>query len=412
LKGETIKILQRTLQVLLNLRDVIEEGEDEPYGEEVFSGDSVMEFESEGNEMTDVQLLYQSLRNNIKLLFQITMAIRKPADHDRLLGVKIKHASFFEPWAQQHISHKFPDAEDNTIRRLSAAMARQKAVLKYFERHRAKLGQGLLNHGDAESNFLSETVVTEMAQADGMDHLHFLETNSMSGVSQTSYASSIFAGDESLSLPSAPKESADKAPFECPYCRLVITIKNTKDWARHVFRDLMPYVCLSPDCSTPSKLYESRRQWYHHMCEAHSISNTNQNGSDCPLCLVDLRPPLTFERHVGHHLEQLALVILPRADPEDEAPSENLPEVASVQNFGQSSNSDSMPEGQRKVPPYNEQLRRLDDLRYVGALLDSSFLEGGLLDSPQDAADLRRRAHNFRDLHPETTDSSGSHQSA
>lgn len=237
-------------------------------------------------------------------------------------------------------------------------------------------------------------------------------TSSTSGVLQTSYASSILAGDESLSIPSAPKESADKAPFVCPYCRLVITIKNTKDWARHVFRDLMPYVCLYPDCSTPSKLYESRRQWYHHMCEAHSISNTNQNGSDCPLCLVDLRPPLTFERHVGHHLEQLALFILPRADPEDEAPSENLPKVASVQNFGRSSDSDSMPEGQRKVPLYNEQIPRLDDLRYVGAWLDSSFLEGGLLDSPQDAADLRRRTHNLRDLHSESTDSSESHQSA
>jgi hypothetical protein len=365
LKGETIKCLQRTLQVLLNLREVIEEGEDEPYEEELFSSGSDMEFESEGNEMTDVQLLYQSLRNNINLLFQITMAIRKPADHDRLLGMKIKHASFFEPWAQQHISHKFPDAGDNTIRRLSAAMARQKAVLKYFERHRAKLGQGLLNHADAESNFLSETVATEMALADGMDHLHFLETNSTSGVSQTSYASSIFAGDESFSIPSAPKESADKAPFECPYCRLVITIKNTKDWARHVFRDLMPYVCLSPDCSTPSKLYESRRQWYHHMCEAHSISDTNQNGSDCPLCLAPVRPPLTFERHVRHHLEQLALFILPRADPEDKAPSEDLPETASAQNFGGSSDSDSVPEGQRKVPPYNEQ-QKLNDLFYVG----------------------------------------------
>src|SRR3954451_14695084 len=51
LKSETIKILQRTLQVLLNLRGVIEEGDDEPYDEEVFSSDSDMEFESEGNEM-------------------------------------------------------------------------------------------------------------------------------------------------------------------------------------------------------------------------------------------------------------------------------------------------------------------------------------------------------------------------
>ncbi|KAJ5985298.1 hypothetical protein N7522_012494 [Penicillium canescens] len=392
LKDETIKILQRTLQVLLNLREVIEEGEDEPYHEGGFSGDSDMEFESEGNEMTDVQLLYQSLRNNINLLFQITMAIRKPADHDRLVRMKIKHASFFEPWAQQHISHKFPGAEDNTIRRLSAAMAKQKAVLKYFERHRAKLGKGLLNHGDAESNFLSETVATEMALADGMDHLHFLETNSTSGVSQTSYGSSIFAGDESLSVPNAPKGSADKAPFECPYCRLMITIKNTKDWARHVFRDLMPYVCLSPDCSTPSKLYESRRQWYHHMCEAHSISDTNQNGSDCPLCLAPIRPPLTFERHVGHHLEQLALFILPRADLEDEAPSADPPKAASVQAFGDSSDPGSKPETPRNLKTSEGHIFDASDLDLVidGDRRYDDFLyqrRRDLLGSIQDTAD-------------------------
>jgi hypothetical protein len=200
-----------------------------------------------------------------------------------------------------------------------------------------------------------------MALADDMDHLHFLETNSTSGISQTSYASSLFSGNESLSIPSAPKESADKAPFECPYCRLVITIKNSKDWARHVFRDLMPYVCLSPNCNTPSKLYESRRQWYHHMCEAHSIL---ENGSNCPLCLVDIQPPLAFERHVGHHLEQLALFVLPRIEPEDEVSCADSVEAASTQTFEDSSESDDIAEIQieSSVPTVSLNGRNIDDL--------------------------------------------------
>ncbi|KAJ5767073.1 uncharacterized protein N7511_004689 [Penicillium nucicola] len=329
LKSETTKILQRTLQVLRNLQEVTKEDQHES-SEETFSDDNEFEVEVEENELTDIQVLYQSLRNNINLLFQISMAIRKPADHDRLVGMNLKHASFFKPWAQQHISHKFPDAEASTILRLSAAMARQKAVLKYFERHSAKLGKGLLDHDDAESHLLSDTVATEMTLATEMDHLHFLETNSVAGLSQTSYASSIFTGNDSLSIPSAPKESADRTPFECPYCRLVIVVKNTKDWARHVFRDLMPYVCLSHDCITPSKLYESRRQWYRHMCEAHSLSDGHQNLSSCPLCQVNIEPPLSFEKHVGHHLEQLALFILPRTDTEDEQSLNDSPKTASV----------------------------------------------------------------------------------
>lgn len=331
LKNETVKLLQRLLRVLRDLADVMKDEdpvEDEDYDETFFEvSDGELE---DDNDMTDIQMLFQSLRNTINLLFQISMAIRRPADHDRLLGVKIKDESYFEPWAQQHISHKFPNAMVSIIPRLGAAMARQKGVLKYFERHRAKLGQGLSGNGDQ----LSETVATEMVSA---DHLQFLETNSTSGISQTSYAPSIFTSNESLSVPNPPKESADENPFECPYCYLVIKIKGKKDWARHVFRDLTPYVCISTECSTPSKLYESRRQWYDHMCQSHSMLADLQSGSNCPLCQVQIRPPLTFDRHVGHHMEQLALFVLPRTIPTEEAFPGTASNAASLADVGDES---------------------------------------------------------------------------
>ncbi|KAJ5420286.1 hypothetical protein N7465_002805 [Penicillium sp. CMV-2018d] len=330
LKNETVKLLQRLLRLLRDLAEVMkDEDQIEDENDELFFEDSELEVE-EDNDMTDIQMLFQSLRNTINLLFQISMSIRRPADHDRLLGVKIKDESYFEPWAQQHISHKFPNAAGSIIPRLSAAMARQKAVLKYFERHRAKLGRGLSDDGDIGTQ-LSETVATEMVLAE--DHLQFLETNSNSGISQTSYAPSIFTSNESLSVPNPPKESADENPFECPYCCLVIKIKGKKDWARHVFRDLMPYVCISAECSTPSKLYESRRKWYDHMRQSHSTLANLQSGSRCPLCLVSLHPPLTFDRHVGHHMEQLALFVLPRPTPSEEDASGTASNVASLAAF-------------------------------------------------------------------------------
>lgn len=317
LKNETVKLLQRLLRLLRDLANVMEdEDQVEDENDEVFFKDSELELE-EDNGMTDIQMLFQSLRNTINLLFQISMSIRRPADHDRLLGVKVKDESYFEPWAQQHISHKFPDATGSIIPRLSAAMARQKAVLKYFEGHREKR-KGLSGDGDIGTQS-SETVATEMVLAE--DHLQFLEANSTSGISQTSYAPSISTSNESLSVPAPPRESANENPFECPYCCLVIKIKGKKDWARHVFRDLMPYVCISAECSTPSKLYESRRQWYDHMCQSHSMMAGLQSGSNCPLCQVPLHLPVTFDRHVGHHMEQLALFVLPRTTPSEEASS-------------------------------------------------------------------------------------------
>ncbi|KAL4745522.1 hypothetical protein BDW72DRAFT_198568 [Aspergillus terricola var. indicus] len=156
---------------------------------EVFNEDGQeeleVEIEDEDNDdtdnMTGVQQLYQSIVDIVNSLFQISMAVRRAANHDRLLNMKIKNESFFEPWARQHISHKCPDAEDAVIRRLGVAMARQKAILKYRERHWAKLEKGLYGYVETDSTKLSETVQTEMAADNGQ--LHFLETTSNSGLS-------------------------------------------------------------------------------------------------------------------------------------------------------------------------------------------------------------------------------------
>lgn len=323
LKNETIKILQRMLQGLESISDLLnepeEEVEDDPY-EEAFSSDESEAPDDPEDDMTYAQVLHQSLRNTINLLFQMSMEIRRPADHDRLLGTKIKDdlIASFELQSHRHVSEKFPEADSEITGRLGAAMAQQKAVLKYREKHRKKLAHGLIE--DSGFSEISETIATDLPVPCEEDELGFLETSSISALTQTSYAPSMLAGGESLSVPKPPPESANESPFECPYCCLIVTIKSMKDWARHIFRDLMPYVCLASDCGTPSKLYESRRQWFHHMLSHHSASapSTNQLDFVCPLCCGNFQPPITFERHVGHHLEQLALFILPRDYTEEE----------------------------------------------------------------------------------------------
>ncbi|KAL4912145.1 hypothetical protein BDW62DRAFT_195332 [Aspergillus aurantiobrunneus] len=328
LKGETIKLLNRMLRVLQDVTEVITEDSEEELEIELEDGDCSID------DTTEVQQLYQNIVDIINSLFQISMAIRKPADHDRLLNMRIKNESFFEPWAQQHVSHKYPNAENSVVSRLSAAMARQKAILKYRERHRAKLGKGLFEYIETDSTKLSETVATEMDP--GNDQLQFLETVSDSGLSQTSYATSLMQTQAAASIPNPPKGSKERKPFECPYCFHVITIKHKKDWTRHVFRDLMPYVCLSSNCSTPSRLYESRHQWFHHMHRAHSLT---QYGLACPLCHICIQTT-SFEKHVGRHLEELALFVLPRTDPSEESSSEVDSSAASINGVGDDSDED------------------------------------------------------------------------
>lgn len=293
-----------------------------------------VEYDDESSGITDMQQLYQSIADTLNSLFQISMAIRSPADHDRLLNIRTKDDSYFEPWARQHVSHKYPDVEDVLISRLSKAMARQKAILKYRERHRAKLGKGLFEDIETTSTKLSETVATELAP--DHDHLQFLDTASNSGLSQTSYATSLMETKMATSIPNPPRASKDRSPFECPYCFHIIVIKHKKDWARHIFRDVMPYVCLSTNCATPSRLYESRHHWFSHMREAHT---QGPNGLACPLCHAEILP--SFEKHVGRHLEELALFFLPPTDEDGEASdstplfsSESRSDAGDLPNYG------------------------------------------------------------------------------
>lgn len=322
---ETTRLLSRILQIVRDVSEVINEGDEEALNIEI-------EDDEEINGMTEVQQLYQSITDTINLLFQISLAIRRPAGHDRLLNIKINDNSYFEPWARQHVSQKYPEAEDALVSRLGTAMARQKSILKYRERHRAKLGKGLLGDMETTSTKLSETVATEIPFDN--DHLQFLDTASDSGLSQTSYATSLMESKMAKSMPKPPKASSDRNPFECPYCFHVIVVKHKKDWARHVFRDVMPYVCLSMSCANPSRLYESRHQWFSHMREAHA---QGQNELACPLCHADIQVSSSFEKHVGRHLEELALFFLPPIDSDEEEASNAAPSVLSMNHNGSES---------------------------------------------------------------------------
>ncbi|EAU32780.1 predicted protein [Aspergillus terreus NIH2624] len=325
IRDEVIRLLRCMRDLFQDLEEVLDEGEVE---ERLSSPDGDLDLD-ESHDLTEVQQIYQSLVEIINFLFRLSIAIRKPAHHDQLVGMRVGEAAFFKPWARQHITHKFPHAEDEVISRLCTAMASQKAVLKYRERHRQKLGMGLLPSTEVSSTILSDTVATEPADIT-IDPLQSLESLSNSGASQTSYALSLVASQESLSIPPLPKSCAAGQPFECPYCRHIISIWKHKDWARHIFRDLKPYICLFTDCSTPSRLYNSRRQWYHHLVEEHSLQGDVATSSICPLCRCEILSAKSFERHVGRHLEELALFVLPRNHDEDEDIPENSCHAASV----------------------------------------------------------------------------------
>ena len=216
--------------------------------------------------------------------------------------------------------------------------------------------------------------------------LDTIEVESDGGQTTTSFGTIMEAatGNSKVKLLKVPDPpDADRvfagSAFQCPYCYTLIIVKNSKAWEyvsispymccsrpelisslmirRHVFRDLRPYVCTFDSCTKPSRLFETRHDWYDHEVRHH------RRGWYCAECAIvfptsssfirhlkEIHPALSVEEqdvpmladnceralntpqqcplcstpsehtgprlrsHLGRHMQQLALFTLPRLD--------------------------------------------------------------------------------------------------
>lgn len=312
IRDHVLRLLERVQKLLAELDDVLkEEGNDESQDYEVFEEvEAILEIG------TEVQEIYKSLVKTINQLNVMSTIICIPAQHDLVLGVQKQDAEPFRFWAKQHIFDKYPNADALAIDRISFAMARQKAILRYRERRHAESNQGVNLENNGKSTMLSETMASSLfKEMPGQ----FSDEESDTDVSETSYGGTLLDGSaaDPPKIPPIPREGMEKRPFKCPYCFYFISVSDKKAWARHIFRDVMPYICIFPGCTAPNKLYQSRRQWYDHVQLSHSSAITTDGVYDlydCSICKQGFLPTATFQQHVGKHLEDLALFYLPRLD--------------------------------------------------------------------------------------------------
>ena len=289
---------------------------------------------AEDDSTTELQELHEQISTIISELFE-----------SRLDNVKA-----FEPFDREHVRNKLPAADRDIIQRLGYAITRRRGYLRYRERHHAKLGKGLSDIRDQSE--MSETTATEF---------DFEETNSNSGISETSSSPSLVDGGN-FTIPQPPSESTNGKPFECPYCFFVITISGTRSWTKHILKDLQPYICTFPHCSRPDKLYDSRREWFDHITKVH-LQGFDRHSTDrkpiCPLCKDSMTSGKQLERHLARHLEELALFALP---PNKSTNDEN--------DFNSSHALENDP--REVVPPASPKRKELDELEEQDAHHESA----------------------------------------
>ena len=325
--GQIIKLLESLLRKLQDTRVALAEEEESDDGEVIDDLEDAK---------TEIQELQEGLATIVDCLFQMSMLVRKPAQHDLRLGSKDAEVAAFEPYDYKYVREKYPRADDALVKRLSNAITLRRKYLKYRERHAMKLRQGIDNVGQVVHNLQDVqeggtvregTEISNTVATDFQPNVAFDDNASDSGDSQTSYTpTSISRGN--ITIPPAPKTSLGGRPFECPYCFYLITVSGSQSWNKHVFQDLPPYICVAPTCLTPDKLYPTRHEWLHHSDTAHPAASTDHNAppSDsvmCPLCMEDVERGKNYDRHLARHLQELALFILPRNDEDSDISDSN-----------------------------------------------------------------------------------------
>ena len=320
IREQIMKLLESLLRKFQDTRVALAEDENDDVG----VIDELIDLEEA---KTEIQELQEGLATIIDCLFQMSMLVRKPTQHDLRLGSKDAEVAAFEQNDYNYVRGKYPRADDALVKRLSNAITLRRKYLVYRERHAMKLRQGVENLGlvahdlqDVQEGGIvtEETEISDTVATDFQPDVAFNDNALDSEVTQTSYTPTVFSGGV-ITIPPTPKSSLGGLPFECPYCFYVITVSGSRSWIEHIFQDLPPYICVAPTCLTPDKLYSTKHEWLHHSDTAHPEvslqTDAPQNGSVlCPLCIEDLERGRDYDRHLARHLEELALFMLPRSD--------------------------------------------------------------------------------------------------
>ncbi|MCJ1379558.1 hypothetical protein MMC17_002659 [Xylographa soralifera] len=277
------------------------------------------------------------------------------------------------PWVQ-NVSDKFTSADNTLVERLGEANWQRYMTL----RARTEQKHQYLDINEVVANNIPAAQIFQRAPQSIFKPLSLFHDSGLgssvptlpryavSAASHTSFISSV-ADDSAFALrvPPTPGEVDSGDPFKCEICgHLLSNIKNRVDWKIHVFADLQPYICTFDSCAKDLVTFPTRSLWGSHEFDEHRVTrswkcpecayadSTAQKleehlrrchgeavtlaqlpliisaaetrrplpieDQECPLCrFIPGKSQRNFVKHVGRHMESVALAVLPRDAAED-----------------------------------------------------------------------------------------------
>jgi hypothetical protein len=137
---------------------------------------------------------------------------------------------------------------------------------------------------------------------------------------QSTYAGTVISQRAGLchaALPPLPDEGKNGKPFLCEVCNKTVNIRRTAAWKKHIFEDILAYVCVFADCPSDGEFFADRETMAAHIGSRHGFA-PEWPSTECPLCLEQTGTGrTTISLHFSRHLEEIALGALPRTADSD-----------------------------------------------------------------------------------------------
>ena len=107
--------------------------------------------------------------------------------------------------------------------------------------------------------------------------------------------------------------------MEVSHCQVYIFKRPLTKSRRHVFNDLQPYNCTFGVCKLADLDFSTRKAWCAHEA-SHGSSSYDWICKFCPEPKAPL-PSNDYTRHVGRHLREIALAVIPPSAIDDASAS-------------------------------------------------------------------------------------------
>ncbi len=294
----------------------------------------------------------------------------------------------------RHIRDKFPHAHSRLADRLGEANWQRHERLRNPAWKRPDADDTEQNPGrsiqKARTFFDPVSIFKDSALGSSLNNR---TEKAASVASHSSFLSSALGDPKTkLRVPKMPEGTEWGSPFACPYCASMIDVHSRVDWKLHVYSDLQAYICTHEACPQPFVTYDTRGSWaqheldhhlsqilyqcsvcldpvgdqqgyFHHVDTAHGttiapclrqamLANAQRRVQcdlgevECSLCLKrGFNDKRDYSKHVGRHLEDIALIALPPTEHDDWSGGESevdndLPEYLPARHFEEHNVSD------------------------------------------------------------------------